>query len=164
MKLKLKFTLIFFTCMGYAIYSQNDKKKLQSFSQKDVFASRMLHDNYDIWSYKNVIVPKNDTTTYYVDVTNYKGIINYGVDFSAKDKKVVNFNEDFNLFYLEIKFNKCSFSINDSVMNIEGEIKGGWDFWDLKGKFKDKAEIAVGELQNHSYILNFSPEYFSPEI
>jgi len=48
-------------------------------------------------------------------------------------------------------------------MNIEGEIKGGWDFWDLKGKFKDKAEIAVGELQNHSYILNFSPEYY-PEI
>lgn len=160
---KVKFTFIFFIIMQIA-FSQRKEKTIETYNNDDFFNHRLLYQNFDMWSIKNVILPKHDTVTYYVDVTNYKGIINYGIDFSAKDKKVVNFNENYNLHYLDIKFSKCNFSTKDSILEIEGVIKGGTGFDASKDGKLNMAEIAVGELQSHKYVLNFYPEYYFPDI
>ena len=97
--------------------------------------------------------------------TNYKGVINYGLKFSAYDRAVVNYIEDYNMYYLDVLFEKISFSAVDSTITIEGRVAGGWTFADVKGNVgPNLVEMSVGDIKETTFYFRFYPEYFLPDV
>lgn len=147
------------------VNSQNNKSKTRVFSNADIQTYEIFENKYDMWSFENIIQPKGDTITRFVDVENYKGILNYGVELSTRDKKTVNFTEDYVLYFLKVNLKKIQFFEIDSIVEIKGNIDGGWDFFDFKNeKIKDISYVSVGELTNTEHFLNFYPQYYFPDI
>lgn len=146
-------TLITTHCLG-----QIQQKALKTFTQKDFNAYKFEENKYDLRTKNSFfyLSSENDTASYYFDPSDYKGILNYGVDFASKDKKVVTFIENYEMYYTDVFFEKCTFSISDSIAEIEGQITGGWNSMDFKGKPPvDVVEISVGELKKSTTIINF---------
>jgi hypothetical protein len=68
--------------VGHKIYRQNHLDK-----------NRVCENIYNFYWYKNRWMPKADTIAYFVDDRNYKGVINYGVEFRSKDFRRFNYIE-----------------------------------------------------------------------
>ena len=69
------------------IYGQSKRLK-SSYSQRDFEKNKVFDTTYHLWKFNNKWIPKkNDTLQqpYFVDDRNYKGLINYGVQFKSKD-------------------------------------------------------------------------------
>lgn len=158
---KTKLLVIAFLCT-VGLFAQEKLKAVKNFTQKDFDTYKTEENKYDLRTKKSfhLVKVENDTASYFLDPSNYKGILNYGVDFAARDKKVVNFIEDYNVYYTEVVFKSCSFSVSDSIAEIEGQIIGGWNSLDFKGKSpKDEVEISIGELHKKPsviYLGNFN--------
>ncbi len=124
------------------------KKDFQLFSQNKLDENIVFPNTFELWFHTSTWFPsENDTIPYLVDNSSYKGIINYGVKFSSKDKRVFNFTEDFSMFFLKIEFESCTYNKIDSIIEIKGNIRGGWGEtmkigWNKKGNYID---IFLGE-------------------
>ncbi|MEM0543022.1 hypothetical protein WFZ85_10350 [Flavobacterium sp. j3] len=146
-------TLITTNCLG-----QIQQKALKTFTQKDFNAYKFEENKYDLRTKNSFLYlrTENDTSSYYLDPSDYKGIINYGVDFASRDKRTFNFFEYYYVYYTNVKIEKCTFSMSDSIAEIEGQITGGWDSMDFKGKPPvDAVEISVGELKKSFAVISF---------
>lgn len=146
-------TLITTHCLG-----QIQQKALKTFTQKDFNAYKFEENKYDLITKNSFLYlrTENDTSSYYLDPSDYKGIINYGVDFASRDKRTFNFFEYYYVYYTDVKIEKCTFSMSDSIAEIEGQITGGWDSMDFKGKPPvDAVEISVGELKKSFAVISF---------
>jgi hypothetical protein len=152
---KITFSLFFlFTTQFF--FAQQKPKEVKSFAQKEFNAYKFEENKYDLRTKNSFLYlrTENDTSSYYLDPSDYKGIVNYGVDFASRDKKVVNFIENYEIYYTDVLFEKCFFSKSDSIAEIEGQIFGGWNTFDFKGKPPvDVVEISVGELKKSSAVI-----------
>ncbi|WP_313805981.1 hypothetical protein [Flavobacterium sp.] len=140
---KIIFLLSFFILNNLIIHTvsgQNNKIK-NNFNLKDFEKNKIYDQTYNLWKYKNMVIPnKNDTIihSYFVDDRNYKGLINYGLQFRSKDFRTFNFIEGHHMFFLKVDFEKVKFNPKDSIIEIEGHISGGW------GDFAQKELIEKG--------------------
>jgi hypothetical protein len=154
---KITFSLFFlFTTQFF--FAQQKPKEVKSFTQKDFNAYKFEENKYDLRTKNSFLYlrTENDTSSYYLDPSDYKGIVNYGVDFASRDKKVVNFIENYEIYYTDVLFEKCFFSKSDSIAEIEGQIFGGWNSLDFKGKPPvDAVEISVGKLKKSTAVISF---------
>ncbi|WP_208022744.1 hypothetical protein [Flavobacterium jejuense] len=127
--------------------NQQNKKK---FYQKDFDKNKVLEDVYELRIYKNRWTPiDKDTISYFVDTRSYKGIINYGVEFKSKNYESFNFIEDVAMYYLNVEFEKCTFTPNDSIIEIQGFVSGGWG--NKKGrdkKIENTIDIFLGNKRD----------------
>ncbi len=115
---------------SYKEYGQNDFEK-----------NKIFEKTYHLWWSKYNWGPiVKDTIPYFVDDRNYKGIINYGVEFKSKDFKVFSFFENFSMYYLKVDIENCKFRSRDSIITIEGFVTGGWG---------DKAKTGLNEPKNY---------------
>lgn len=162
MLLKTKFLLAAFIYTGF-LWAQQKTQALKTFTQRDLNAYQFDQDKYDLRTKKSFYLrTEADTASYFWDPSKYKGILNYGVDFASRDKRTFTFIENYFVYYTDVVFEKCTFSLTDSIAEIEGQIVGGWNSVDFKGKPPmDAVEISVGELQKHSFV--FSLDIFNPE-
>jgi hypothetical protein len=161
MLLKAKLLIPFFLCTS-GLLAQQKPKAIKTFLQKDFEAYKFEENKYDLRTKDSFhyLRTESDTTSYFLDPSDYKGIINYGVDFASRDKRTFNFIENYEIYYTNIIFEKCSFSVSDSIAEIEGQITGGWNSVDFKGKPPvDAVEISVGVLKKSTAVVNFG--YFN---
>ena len=155
--LKISF-LILVLSFSFSLFGQQKSNTIKIFTQKDFNAYQFEENKYDLRT-KNTFLylrTENDTASYYLDPSNYKGIINYGVDFASRDKRTFNFFENYAVYYTDVVIEKCTFSISDSIVEIEGQLTGGWNSMDFKGKPPaDAVEISVGELKKSTAVISF---------
>jgi hypothetical protein len=154
---KTKLIITAFFCAA-SLLAQQKLKETKSFTQKDFNAYKFEENKYDLRTKNSFLYlrTENDTSSYYLDPSDYKGIVNYGVDFASRDKKVVNFIENYEIYYTDVLFEKCFFSKSDSIAEIEGQIFGGWNSLDFKGKPPvDAVEISVGKLKKSTAVISF---------
>ncbi|KIX21805.1 hypothetical protein SY27_03695 [Flavobacterium sp. 316] len=135
-----------------AVNGQNTRLK-SKYSQRDFEINKIHDQTYNLWQYKNrFISKKNDTLphSYFVDDRNYKGLINYGVSFRSKDFRNFHFSENLHMFFLKVDFEKVLFNPNDSIIEIEGYISGGWDNLAKKKQTENSVEnridVFLGEI------------------
>ncbi|MFN7675253.1 hypothetical protein, partial [Flavobacterium sp.] len=154
---KITFSLfLLFTTQFF--FAQQKPKEVQFFTQKDFNAYKFEENKYDLRTKNSFLYlrTENDTSSYYLDPSDYKGIINYGVDFASRDKRTFNFFEYYFVYYTNVQIEKCTFSISDSIAEIEGQITGGWNSMDFKGKPPvDAVEISVGKLKKSAAVISF---------
>jgi hypothetical protein len=154
---KITFSLFFlFTTQFF--FAQQKPKEVKSFTQKDFNAYKFEENKYDLRTKNSFLYlrTENDTSSYYLDPSDYKGIINYGVDFASRDKRTFNFFEYYFVYYTNVQIEKCTFSISDSIAEIEGQITGGWNSLEFKGKPPvDAVEISVGKLKKSTAVISF---------
>lgn len=134
-------------------------QKVQHFNQKHLDAYKFDESKYDSRTKDSYhyLRTQGDTATYFIDPSAYKGILNYGVDFASKDKRTFTFIENYNVFYTDVVFEKCTFSPKDSIAEIEGRVTGGWNTVDFKGgPPADLVEVAVGNLKKDRYVIYFN--------
>lgn len=153
--------LILTSLFGHNQYSQNKIVKTK-FYQKDFEKNRIDEETYHLWKYKYLNSSNIKDTlipSFFVDDRNYKGLINYGVQFKSKDFKVFQFLESHRMWYLNVNFEKTVFNPKDSIIEIEGYVNGGWADSDSK-KLKEKnienrLDIFLGEKKDtivHCYL------------
>lgn len=142
-------------------YGQNKIVKTK-FHQKDFEKNKIDEETYHLWKYKylnssdikDTLIP-----SLFVDDRNYKGKINYGVQFKSKDFKAFDLLENHRMWYLTVNFEKTVFNPKDSIIEIEGYVSGGWGDLDSK-KLKEKnienrLDIFIGEKKDtivHCYL------------
>lgn len=142
-------------------YGQNKIVKTK-FHQKDFEKNKIDEETYHLWKYKylnssdikDTLIP-----SLFVDDRNYKGKINYGVQFKSKDFKAFDLLENHRMWYLTVNFEKTVFNPKDSIIEIEGHVSGGWGDLDSK-KLKEKnienrLDIFIGEKKDtivHCYL------------
>lgn len=145
------------------LIAQQKPQTLKTFTQKDLNAYQFDKNKYDLRTKRSFYLrTEADTASYFLDPSEYKGILNYGVDFAARDKKVFTFIENYFVYYTDVVFEKFAFSPTDSIVEMEGQIVGGWNSADFKGKPPaDVVEISVGELQKKAFVFTF--DIFNPE-
>lgn len=123
----IKYFFIYFI-FSQILLSQTERIKTH-FSQKDFEKNKILDTTFHF--YKNQIerFSFNDTllTTLFVDDRNYKGLINYGVQFRSKNYLNFSYIENRYIHFLKVVFNKSTFFPKDSTITIEGYILGGWN-------------------------------------
>lgn len=106
--------------------SQTKSKNL-TFSQKDFQKNKIFENTYHLWSHNYHWGPTvKDTVSYFVDDRNYKGIVNYGVNFRSKDYRLFSLIEDLTMFYLNVEIENCNYDLKDSTITIKGFVSGGW--------------------------------------
>ena len=139
--------MVAFLCSAFS-FAQQKQQAFKTFKQEDFNAYQFDKNKYDLWTENSYHYywTKNDTASYFLNPSDYKGIINYGVNFAARDKSTVNFIENYEVYYTDVIIEKCTFSVSDSIAEIEGQVTGGWNLFDFKGKPPvDAVEISVGE-------------------
>lgn len=157
MLLKTNFFIVVFLFTLLSL-GQNKPKDIKTFTQKDFDAYKFEENKYDLRTKDSYLYLRieNDTASYHLDPSNYKGILNYGVDFASRDKRTFTFIENYFVYYTDVVIEKCAFSVSDSIAEIEGQITGGWNSLDFKGKPPaDAVEISVGELKKKSAAISF---------
>ncbi len=126
------------------IYGQSKRLK-SSYSQRDFEKNKVFDTTYHLWKFNNKWIPKkNDTLQqlYFVDDRNYKGLINYGVQFKSKDFQNFHYLEGRHMHFLRVAIEKALFNPKDSILEIEGYVSGGW------GDLSNKVKKETG-LENH---------------
>lgn len=144
--------------LTYGSLAQQQPKTLKLFTQKDFNAYKFDENKYDLWSKNSYrfLGSENDTASFFLNPADYKGIINYGVNFASRDKRTFTFLENYEVYYTDVIFEKCTFSVSDSIAEIEGKISGGWNTVDFKGSPPmNTFEISVGELKKSTSIIRF---------
>ena len=151
------------------IYGQSKRLK-SSYSQRDFEKNKVFDTTYHLWKFNNKWIPKkNDTLQqpYFVDDRNYKGLINYGVQFKSKDFQNFHYLEGRHMHFLRVAIEKALFNPKDSILEIEGYVSGGWG--DLSNKVKKETglenhiDIYLGEKKDtikHCYYSSAVNEEF----
>tara|TARA_R110000823_G_scaffold11973_9_gene40320 strand:- start:897 stop:2609 length:1713 start_codon:yes stop_codon:yes gene_type:complete len=124
------------------------KTKYKTYNQKNFEKNKIFENTYHLWWSKDKWGPiVKDTIPYFVDDRNYKGIINYGVEFHSKDFRVFDFSEGKTMYFFKVHFQSCKFNSNDSILEIEGFITGGWGDIAKYGKNEPKnyIDVFIGE-------------------
>lgn len=153
--------LILTSLFGQNQYGQSKSVKTK-FHQKDFEKNKIDEETYHLWKYKYLNSSNIKDTlipSFFVDDRNYKGLINYDVQFKSKDFKVFQFLESHRMWYLKVNFEKTVFNPKDSIIEIEGYVNGGWADSDSK-KLKEKnienrLDIFLGEKKDtivHCYL------------
>ncbi len=129
---KAIFIISFFIINNLLIHtvSAQNKKLKNNFNQLDFEKNKIYDQTYNLWRYRNKwVANKNDTIIHpnFVDDRNYKGLINYGVQFRSKNFENFHFIEGHHMFFLKVDFEKTIFNSKDSIIEIEGYVSGGWD-------------------------------------
>lgn len=156
------------------VSGQSNRYK-SNYNQRDFERNKVDDQTYNLWKYNNKIFPKkNDTLThtYFVDDRNYKGFINYGINFRSKDYRNFFFWEDLHIHFLKVDFEKAIFNSKDSIIEIEGYISGGWG--DLAKKellengIENRIDVFLGEkidtLKNLFYCKIVNEEYIEVRL
>lgn len=132
------FLLLFNVILLVNIQAQ---KKTSKYYQIDFEKNKIFENTYNLWSSEVKWGPiVKDTIPYFVDDRNYKGIINYGVEFKSKDFRLFNLFESNKMYFLNVEIEKCIFNSKDSIIDIEGYVTGGWG---------DKAKYGKNEPKNY---------------
>lgn len=130
------------------ILNTQAQTKSISFNQKDFEKNKVFENTYHLWwnKYKWGPVVK-DSIPYFVDDRNYKGVINYGVEYHSKDYRTFSFFENLTMFFLNIEIEHCEYNSKDSIIKIKGFVSGGWGDLAKNGQYEPKnyIEIFVGE-------------------
>jgi hypothetical protein len=154
---KLTFVLLFFTALSFG----QNANELKTFTQKDFNAHKIHVYKYDEWN-RQLYNRDQDTIRYFVDPAEYKGTINYGVEFAAYDKKAFHYIEDYFIYFQDVEIEKCVFNPKDSIVEISGSINGGWNIVDAKGAAKTR-KVIVGEKRDTIYEIRLSPKWHSQD-
>lgn len=112
----------------HSVNGQSARLK-SNYSQQNFEKNKIYDQTYSLRQYKNKWIPnKKDTLPhpYFVDDRNYKGLLNYGITFRSKDYRNFHFTEGLHMHFLKVDFEKVLFNPNDSIIEIEGYISGGW--------------------------------------
>ena len=166
MKIKLTLIISFTFLITNITFSQ---KGIMSFNQKDIEAYKVDSGVYNFWFYKNNwnkqrTLSKGDTLPYFVNESEYKGILNYGIKYSMLDKSNIHFNEYFNMYYMEVLLEKFSFNPKDSLVSIQGVVKKGWsakdDIYKQYGAKveKNNVNIYIGKKKDTISKLYYVPD------
>lgn len=140
------------------VFAQTSKSKVNVFTQKDLNAYQLDQNTYDFIGKDSYLRRHSvvDTSSYFLDPKNYKGILNYGVSFEASDKRNYIFIEDYRVYFTDVAFERCNFSVADSIVELEGRISGGWNVMDFKGKPpRDVVEVTLGALEKGKRTIYF---------
>ena len=128
----------------HSVSAQNIRIKSE-FSQHDFEKNKIYDETYHLWKYNNLRISNIEDslhTPFFVDDRNYKGLINYGVTFRSKDFRNFHYLEGRYMHFLNVDFKKILFNANDSIIEIEGYISGGW------GDLANKKQLEKG-IENH---------------
>ncbi|WP_166961529.1 hypothetical protein [Yeosuana marina] len=138
------------------VYSQERLAKTENFTQLDLDNYKIDSDIYNFWWYmqKYKWFPKGDTLPYFVDDRDYKGLINYGMDYSLINRMNFAFTENVEMYKLDVKINVISFNPKDSIFNIQGLVKGGWDGKNRYNRKGDRNDVDVFIGQKKDTINN----------
>lgn len=129
--------------------SAQNKFKNQSYTQTHFDKNKVFDETYQLWWHKNRWLPNTeDTLAYFVDDRNYKGLLNYGVTFRARDNRNFYFMESNTMYFLKVEINECEYNPKDSLINIEGFVSGGWYESALKGKIQNHIDVFLGEKKD----------------
>lgn len=127
----------------YSTFGQIQTKN-RTYYQRDFEKNKAFEKTYHLWWSKDNWGPiVKDTIPYFVDDRNYKGIINYGVEFKSKDFRLFNYFESLTMFLLKVEIEKCKFNSKDSLIELEGFVDGGWGEKAKYGKDEPKNYIDV---------------------
>ena len=145
-------SLFFLNILTIQPVSGQSGKLRNNYSQQDFEKNKIDDQTYNLWQYENKwISNKKDSLAhpYFVDDRNYKGLINYGVVFRSRDYRNFHFTEGLHMYFLKVDFEKAIFNANDSIIEIEGYISGGWgdlskDQQIEKG-IENKIDVFLGE-------------------
>ena len=121
------------------------KRFKNNYSQRDFEKNKIYDETYHLWKFNNLRISRiKDTLSspFFVDDRNYKGLINYGVKFKSKDFRNFHYLEGRYMHYLHVDFEKALFNPNDSILEIEGYVSGGW------GDLANKEQKETG-IENH---------------
>lgn len=123
--------------------------KYKAYNQSDFEKNKVFNEVYSLRIDKNNLGPQEDSTFYFIDARNYKGIINYGVTFRSKNHRNFHFLEYLSMCFLKIEISKCNYNQKDSIINIEGFVSGNWDWGSnqlIQGKkMKSNIDIFLGK-------------------
>ncbi|WP_445711055.1 hypothetical protein [Flavobacterium sp.] len=132
--------------------------------QKEFDKLKIDEDVYSFWWNKNNdgrFYSVNDTIPYLVNDKGYKGLLNYGLEFTSKNNKNFTFTESFFIHKLNINIDRYNFNEKDSILTIEGVVGGGWNNSDYKG-IDNTVNIFIGEKKDTTNTLY--SEYISNSV
>lgn len=127
MKLLLNISIIFIFLFFKTSFSQEKSQKKRQFHQDNLNNFKIDNGIYNFWwskKHEYKWFPKGDTLPYFVDDREYKGILNYGIEFSLKSRENTSFTEDQEMYFLDVYFEQCEFNPSNNTIRIEGSIKG----------------------------------------
>lgn len=122
--------------------------KYKTYNQDDFETNKVFNEVYNLYNNKGNWFSKlndNDSTSYFVDDRNYKGIVNYGVTFRSKMYRSFHFVEHFSMCFLKVEISKCIYNPKDNVIDIEGFVSGNND-WGANEFIKYKKEKTYVDL------------------
>ncbi len=160
-----KTVILFIIINNILILSVNaQKKRIKSqFSQQDLEMNKVYDETFHFWKYNNIkILSQKDTLSppYFIDDRNYKGLINYGIQFKSKDFRNFYYLEGRCMYFLKVDFLKVLFNPNNNIIEIEGYITGGWGDLAIKEQRENGVEnyvdVFLGEKKDTIKKLYYS--------
>jgi hypothetical protein len=142
------FIIVFINILIVFSSQAQTKSKTVSFNEKKINKNKVFENTYHLWWSKYNWGPLvKDTIPYFVDDRNYKGVINYGVEYHSKDYRPFSFFENATMFFITVEIEKCKYNPKDSIISIEGFVSGGWGDQGKNGinEPKNYIEVFVGE-------------------
>ncbi|OED39672.1 hypothetical protein AB832_03905 [Flavobacteriaceae bacterium (ex Bugula neritina AB1)] len=145
---------ILLSCNSTIFFGQENLKINKAFSQK-IFDNYRIDSNiYEFWwsrgSYNWFI--SGDTLPTFVDVRQYKGVLNYGVAFSSTNGQNFHFIENFSMYKLNVNITHCKLNKKDSIATIEGAITGGWSGRNWSG-VQNNVDIFIGRRKDTATLV-----------
>ena len=170
--IKVKLALITIFLVNYSAFAQKGQNYVE-FSQQDLNAYKIDKDLYNFFWHKNnsyyttTYQKRNfiegDTLPYFADYKNYKGLVNYGIQFDSYYKHIHIISENLFMYNLEVVLKNLTFNPQDSTVVFKGEVKGGRDFKHIAEwkQFIEAERIAVdvfvGEKKDTLNRLYYDP-------
>lgn len=160
-----KTVILFIIINNILILSVNaQKKRIKSqFSQQDLEMNKVYDETFHFWKYNNIkILSQKDTLfpPYFIDDRNYKGLINYGIQFKSKDFRNFYYLEGRYMYFLKVDFLKVLFNPNNNIIEIEGYITGGWGDLAIKEQrekgIENYVDVFLGEKKDTIKKLYYS--------
>lgn len=158
--LVLVLLLIFQLSLG-----QSKPKRPVVFTQKDLNAYKTEENKYDLHTKEslNYYCAPGDTASCFFNPSRYKGILNYGVDFALRDKRNFTFLENYEIYYTDVIFEKCTL-VGDNILEVEAHLEGGWNTVDFKGgPPPDFVEVSSGQLRKDNFVVHLNMERYNIE-
>lgn len=151
--MKRPFVISLFILLNIAFSTESlgqTKPKHQTYNQNDFEKNKVFDEVYSLWNGRsNWFSESKDSTSYFVDDRNYKGIVNYGVTFRSKNYTNFHFIENLSMCFLKVEIDKCTYNPKNNTINIEGFVSGnddwGWNTFIKTKKLKTYVDIFLGE-------------------
>lgn len=131
------------------VFGQKNFEKIKYFSQEELNGCKLDSDVYSFkWSkHKYRWFPEGDTLPYFIDEREYKGLLNYGLEFVSKDRRSFSYMENVVIHKLNVSFSNFKFNPADSIVEIEGIISGGWTKRDFR-ESQNNIDIFIGNKKD----------------